>query len=63
MPQSSPYLVSTMAVALGSTTLLIASGYGPAFGMTTEGGWNIDTFGERAGDRRLNVLTYSAICG
>jgi len=40
-------LVSTLGVALGSNTLLFASGHGPVFGMTTptnaKGGWSFDT--------------------
>ena len=41
------YLVSALGVALGSNTLLFASGHGPVFGMTTptdaKGGWSFDT--------------------
>ncbi len=47
MRHSSFYLISVLGVALGSNTLLFASGHGPVFGMTTptdaKGGWSFDT--------------------
>lgn len=47
MQRIARFLISTLAVVTGASTLLHASGHGPVFGMTTptngKGGWSFDT--------------------